>query len=108
MAQSVVTFLMYGVLATSTKEMTDLEAHKAAVETFGSVAQALADLVKVAVGAVIGALSATLQSVLSEKAGEERKASEESKIPNENGRQRKNQVAPGSEDKPQQVDKSAA
>jgi hypothetical protein len=39
-----------------------------AVETFGTVAQAFADLVKVAVGAVIRARSATLQSVLSAEA----------------------------------------
>lgn len=105
---TVITFLMYGALATSTKEMTNLEAHKTAMETFGTVAQAFADLIKVAVGAVIGALSATLQSVLSEKAGEERKVSEEGKIPNENNQQRKNKVASESEGEPQQVDKSAA
>ena len=65
---AVASFFMYARLATSTREIADLEAHQMAVETFGTVAQAFADLVKVAVGAVIGALSATLQSVLSAEA----------------------------------------
>ncbi|RME56011.1 hypothetical protein D6779_11420 [Candidatus Parcubacteria bacterium] len=62
-----VIFLMYGAMATSTKDLIDIEAHKTAVETFGTVAQSFADLIKVAVGAVIGALGATLQSILSKK-----------------------------------------
>ena len=67
---TVVIFLLYGLLATSTKEIINAEAHTIAVQTFGNVAQAFSDLVKVAVGAVIGALSATLQSILSSKENE--------------------------------------
>ena len=63
-------FGMYRDMAGSTAEITDLEAHKTAVATFGTVAQAFADLVKVALGAVIGALSASLQFVLSQPTAE--------------------------------------
>ncbi len=63
---TVVIFQLYGGLANTTKQVSNPEAQKAAVTTFGSIAQSFADLVKVAVGAVIGALSATLQSVLSQ------------------------------------------
>ena len=54
-------------MATTDKAVTDTASLQAAVSEIGAVAQAFSDLVKVALGAVIGALSATLQSVLSEK-----------------------------------------
>ena len=59
-------FGMYRSMADSTAEITGLESHKVAVTTFGNVAQSFADLVKVALGAVIGAMSAILQSVISQ------------------------------------------
>ena len=64
---TVVIFMLYGLLATSTKEFTNVEAHTAAISTFGTVAQSFSDLIKVTVGAVIGALSATLNSILTKK-----------------------------------------
>ena len=62
-----VVFAMYGTIATTTKEVINIDAHKAAVENLGTLAQSFADLIKVTVGAVIGALSATLQSIMSNK-----------------------------------------
>ncbi len=70
---TVAIFVVYAILATTSKTVTDTEALKTAVTTFGTVAQAFADLVKVALGAVIGALSASLQSVLSEHVGDQTK-----------------------------------
>ena len=70
-------FVVYIQLASTTDKVTDTESFKAAVTNLGTVAQAFADLVKVALGAVIGALSAILQSVLSE--GTKVKTSEEEK-----------------------------
>ena len=65
-----VVFAMYGTIAMTTKEVINIEAHKAAVENLGTLAQSFADLIKVTVGAVIGALSATLQSIMSKKSDE--------------------------------------
>ena len=62
-----VVFAMYGNIATTTKEVINVDAHKSAVENLGTLAQSFADLIKVTVGAVIGALSAALQSIMSKK-----------------------------------------
>jgi hypothetical protein len=66
-----VIFAMYNSIAMSTIDVTNTEAHRAAVETFGVVAQSFSDLVKVTVGAVIGALGATLQSILSKRVADD-------------------------------------
>ncbi len=74
---TVAIFVLYALLATSTKQVTDTESLRTAVSTLGAVAQASADLVKVSLGAVIGALSATLQFVLSEGAKSGKKEEED-------------------------------
>ena len=61
-----VVFAMYGNIATM-KNVGSIEAQKAAVDNLGTLAQSFSDLIKVTVGAVIGALSATLQSLMSSK-----------------------------------------
>jgi hypothetical protein len=60
---------MYGNLATTTKTLIDVDGHKAAIENLGTLALSFADLIKVTVGAIIGALSASLQSIMSKKLG---------------------------------------
>jgi hypothetical protein len=62
-------FSLYGRIAIAT-DVTNIDAHKSAVENLGTLAQSFADLVKVTVGAVIGALSAALQSLTSRKVDE--------------------------------------
>lgn len=60
---------MYGNLATTTRTLTDVDGHKSAIENLGTLALSFADLIKVTVGAIIGALSASLQSIMSKKLG---------------------------------------
>ena len=59
-------FSLYGNISTA-KDVANTEAHTAAVQNLGTLAQSFSDLVKVTVGAIIGALSAALQSLTSNK-----------------------------------------
>jgi hypothetical protein len=68
---TVIFAMYYNSIVMSTIDVTNTEAHRAAVETFGVVAQSFSDLVKVTVGAVIGALGATLQSILSKRVADD-------------------------------------
>ena len=60
---------MYGNLATTTRTLTDVDGHKSAIENLGTLALSFADLIKVTVGAIIGALSASIKSIMSKKLG---------------------------------------
>ena len=57
-------FVLYSNLVLSVNEESNVESSQAAITTLGTVAQAFGDLVKVALGAVIGTLSATLEFII--------------------------------------------